>query len=100
MLLPYARAFSNQAMPEAIPRLPRGAPLLFSFNRFKNHFRGIPLIMSKTKLGIIGCGNISGAYFNATKRFQNIEVVACADMDVSRAEAKAKEFGISKGYSV
>ncbi len=50
--------------------------------------------MGKTKVGIVGCGNISGIYFkNLTSTFLNTEVAACADLDFSRAEAKAKEFG-------
>ncbi len=57
--------------------------------------------MKKTKIGIIGCGNISGIYFqNCHKNFQNLEVAACADLDMSRAEAKAKEFGVAKACSV
>ncbi len=56
--------------------------------------------MKKTKLGVIGCGNISGAYFNAGKRFEAIEVVACADVLPERAEAKAKEFGIPRACTV
>jgi predicted dehydrogenase len=52
------------------------------------------------KIGIIGCGNISNAYFNACKRFPVIATAACADLDVERAKAKAKEHGIAKAYSV
>lgn len=42
-------------------------------------------------LGIIGCGNISQAYFNAAKKFKIINVVACADINMATARAKAKE---------
>jgi len=52
--------------------------------------------MTRTKIGIIGCGNISGAYFKAAKMFNNIEVVACADLDVERARAQSAEFAIPK----
>ena len=31
--------------------------------------------MPRTKIGIIGCGNISGAYCGAGKNFPNLEVV-------------------------
>ncbi|MDD3886713.1 MAG: Gfo/Idh/MocA family oxidoreductase [Victivallaceae bacterium] len=48
--------------------------------------------MKKTKIGIVGCGMISGAYFNAASRFRNIEVVACTDVFPERATAKAGEF--------
>lgn len=44
-------------------------------------------------IGIIGCGNISQAYFNAAKKFEIIEVVACADIDMKAATAKGEENG-------
>lgn len=55
--------------------------------------------MDKIKVGIIGTGNISGIYFQNGQRFDSMEVVACADLDVERAKAKAAEHGI-RGYSV
>lgn len=52
--------------------------------------------MKRRKIGIIGCGNISGIYFkNLINTFQNTEVVACADLVAERAEAKAEEFDVS-----
>ncbi len=48
----------------------------------------------KIKLGIIGCGNISGAYLKTLKRFDIVEVSACADADASKAGAKAAEFNV------
>ncbi len=56
--------------------------------------------MKKTKIGVIGCGNISGAYFKAGLTFQNIEIAAAADLDLARAKAKAEEFKIPKAYTV
>ncbi len=50
--------------------------------------------MKKSKIGIIGCGMISDTYFNAAKRFHNLEVVACADSDPARAKAKGEAFGV------
>ncbi|HEX7055968.1 MAG TPA: Gfo/Idh/MocA family oxidoreductase [Bacilli bacterium] len=50
--------------------------------------------MDKIKAGIIGTGNISGIYLRNGNRFDSLEVVACADLDVDRAQAKAAEFGI------
>jgi predicted dehydrogenase len=55
--------------------------------------------MKTTKVGIIGCGNISGIYFEAGKTFEILEVVAAADLIRERAEAKAAEFG-AKAMSV
>jgi predicted dehydrogenase len=54
----------------------------------------------KTKIGIIGCGNISGIYFKAGKTFNNIEVIAAADMLPERAHAKVLEFGVPKVFTV
>lgn len=57
--------------------------------------------MDKVKVGIIGCGNISSTYLkNGTTMFEEFEVVACADLDVSRAQEKAEKFGIAKAYTV
>lgn len=52
------------------------------------------------KIGIIGCGNISGIYLRNLTSYKELEVVACADIDVERAKARAAEFGIAKGSSV
>lgn len=52
--------------------------------------------MRQTRIGIIGCGNISGVYFENGKRFRNIEVVACADLQMERARARAEAFGVPK----
>ncbi len=45
-------------------------------------------------VGIIGCGNISWAYLTLAKKFNHIEVVAVADMNMAAAEARAEEFGV------
>ncbi len=50
--------------------------------------------MEPTKLGIIGCGNISSAYLQVLSEFTSVQVVACADLDMSRAEAQAARFNI------
>ena len=56
--------------------------------------------MEKTNIGIIGCGSISGAYLDAHKRFDVLDIVACADLDMDRARAKADQFGIPRACSV
>jgi len=48
---------------------------------------------SKVRVGIIGCGNISQAYFDGANLFEVLEVVACADLNASLAKAKAEENG-------
>ena len=43
-------------------------------------------------VGIIGCGNISSIYIeNLSNMFQSVKLIACADIDFSRAQAKAEE---------
>lgn len=57
--------------------------------------------MKKVKVGIIGCGNISGIYLkNCSQIFDNLEITACADLIPERAREKAQEYGISRVYSV
>ena len=55
--------------------------------------------MNKINVGVVGCGNISGIYFKNLKRFPFLNVAACADLDVSRAKAKAAEHGIARACS-
>ena len=54
----------------------------------------------KVKVGIIGCGNISGQYFRGCAAFGILDMVACADKLPERAKAQAKEFGIARACSV
>lgn len=44
--------------------------------------------------GLIGCGNISDIYLKNSARFPALDIVACADLDTARAEAKAAQYGI------
>ena len=55
---------------------------------------------SKVKVGVIGCGKISDAYFLGSRRYDILEIVACADLDLSRARAKALEHKIPKACTV
>ncbi|MCB9451520.1 MAG: Gfo/Idh/MocA family oxidoreductase [Anaerolineaceae bacterium] len=45
------------------------------------------------KVGIIGCGNIFPQYIRGCRLFEILDVIACADADLSRAQARAEEFG-------
>ncbi|WP_226527671.1 Gfo/Idh/MocA family protein [Metabacillus niabensis] len=56
--------------------------------------------MKKLKIGIIGCGNISSIYMENCQNFEHLELVACADLDVERAQSQATKFGIPKAYTV
>ena len=51
--------------------------------------------MDRVKTGILGCGVISSTYIkNIQELYQPLEIVACADVDTGKAEARAREFGI------
>lgn len=56
--------------------------------------------MDKVKIGIIGCGKISGIYLENCKRFPLVQVTACADLDMERARETADKYGIAKACSV
>lgn len=49
--------------------------------------------MRPAKIGIIGCGNISGIYFENLSKFRATEVAGCADLDMQRAEQAAAKHG-------
>lgn len=48
----------------------------------------------KLGVGVIGCGNISAAYFRLAPLFRGIEMRACADINMEAAKARAAEFGL------
>ncbi|MDM9628376.1 Gfo/Idh/MocA family oxidoreductase [Rhizobium sp. S152] len=45
-------------------------------------------------VGIIGCGNISTTYFSLAPLFKGLNVVACADINMQAAQARAEEYGV------
>ena len=57
--------------------------------------------MTKTKVGVIGCGAISGIYLkNMTRMFDNLEVRAICDLDSERTAKAAAEYGIEHIYTL
>ena len=46
------------------------------------------------KVGVIGCGVISRAYVENAKAFDSFELVACADLDPTQADALGKASGL------
>lgn len=55
---------------------------------------------SPLQVGVIGCGKISDQYFHGCRAYRVLNVVACADLDLERARAKATEYGIAKAGTV
>jgi len=57
--------------------------------------------MEKVKVGVIGCGQISGIYLeNCSQTFENLEVAACADLMPDLARKRAEEFPIGRACTV
>ena len=56
--------------------------------------------MKKVKVGIIGCGNISGIYMQQSQTFDILELNACADIITERAQSQAAKYGIPRVLSV
>lgn len=50
--------------------------------------------MQPVGIGIIGTGNISDAYLKAAPQFPILKIVACADINMDAARAKAATYGI------
>ena len=50
-------------------------------------------------IGLIGCGNISDTYFQSQNIFNNLKIVACADIVQELAEKKANQYN-TKSLSV
>ncbi len=56
--------------------------------------------MEKVKVGVIGCGAISGAYLGMAKNFPTVEIAAVSDLDMARAQAAAEKYEIPRSLSV
>jgi predicted dehydrogenase len=52
------------------------------------------------RVGVIGCGAISGAYFNHAKSFPILEMYAAADLNMDAARARGTEFSLPKVCTV
>lgn len=51
-------------------------------------------------IGIVGTGGILYAYMDGCRRFGILRIAACADVDPSRAQARAAEYNIPRALSV
>jgi predicted dehydrogenase len=56
--------------------------------------------MEKLAIGLLGCGDVSGIYFQNCARFDILRIVACADLDIEKARARATQYSIPKVCSV
>jgi len=56
--------------------------------------------MNKTKVGVIGCGNISGIYLEVGQIFEAMEITTVADLLPERSQAQAAKYGIPRACSV
>jgi predicted dehydrogenase len=50
--------------------------------------------MDPLRIGIVGCGNISGIYLKNLSSYHGTDIIACADLDVERAQKVGAEYGI------
>lgn len=46
----------------------------------------------KVGVGVIGCGVISGIYFQNLTKFDAVEVVACADLNPAMSQAVVEKY--------
>lgn len=59
------------------------------------------MVKGKAKIGIIGCGTISETYLkNLMVKFDNLQVVACADIVEEKAKQTSEKFNIPKFCNV
>jgi len=56
--------------------------------------------MSKTKIGIIGTGNISPKYIEVCQSLAPLDLIACADLDFEKARRIGEKAGIPHIYTV
>src|SRR5919204_782598 len=52
-----------------------------------------------TKIGILGCGVISGIYIENSKKLDAIELAAVADVNPAAARYRADQYGIERALS-
>jgi len=55
--------------------------------------------MEPLRIGIVGCGNISGIYFQNLGKYRATEIVAVADLDLDRARGAAEKHGVPLALS-
>lgn len=56
--------------------------------------------MQRVTVGLIGCGNISAPYMKTLRSFPLMNVLACADQDLDRAQACADKYEVARACTV
>src|SRR5579884_3244342 len=51
------------------------------------------------RVGVIGCGQISGIYFETARRMRDIEIIACADVVPEAVTFRADMYDIPRRYT-
>ncbi len=58
------------------------------------------MTLQPVKTAVIGCGNISSIYLQNALTWDILDVVACSDLDISRAQSQAAKYGIPRALPV
>src|SRR6266852_1712176 len=69
---------------------------IITFIRASINQKDASMDKAKINVGIVGCGQISSIYLEAPSKFDILNIKACADIDMERAHAQAKRYGIPK----
>ncbi|WP_141431016.1 Gfo/Idh/MocA family protein [Bacillus sp. 03113] len=56
--------------------------------------------MKRVRVGVVGCGNISDIYLENCAKFDHLEMVTCADLNMELAKEKADKYNIPNVFSV
>ncbi|MGO8672121.1 MAG: Gfo/Idh/MocA family protein [Capsulimonadaceae bacterium] len=56
--------------------------------------------MEPMRVGVVGCGVISDIYLASPARFRALKIVACADLDPSRAHDRAQKYNVPRVLTV
>ena len=46
--------------------------------------------MNNFRVGVVGCGRISDIYLKTCKKFDILDIVSCASLDIEESRAKAR----------
>lgn len=61
--------------------------------------KGVSAEMNKVNIGVLGIGDISDVYINNLKKYDIVNIVACASRHLKKAQKKAAQHNIPKAYA-